>query len=262
MKKKTLKHIYLFFSSVFIFLLHLPFVFAKTKSSSGNPGLSPLPKKEVKLTDTSLLGGKKPDSLLHTLPKSVYDSLRLNTLGLAQEVFDIAMRGMEKLKASGKIINDNIISVVDFSQESSRKRLYIIDLKHYRLLFNTWVAHGLNSGQEYATDFSNTPSSNKSSLGFYTTLDPYMGRNGYSLRLEGLERGFNDNARNRDIVIHGADYVNEEYIRSQGWIGRSWGCPAVHPAVSRAVINEIKNGTCLFIYSPNQRYLHQSRLIN
>ena len=139
--------------------------------------------------------------------------------------------------------------------------MFVIDLKSQKLLFKTYVAHGMNSGKEMARFFSNTPESNKSSLGFYTTSDTYMGKHGYSLHLNGLEKGFNDKAFERDIVMHAADYVNESVIRSTGYAGRSWGCPAVPEKLSKPIIDQIKNGTCLFIYAPDRNYMHRSQLI-
>jgi L,D-transpeptidase catalytic domain len=257
-QNKTIRRFYLFISSIFIFLLHLPFVFAKSKPHTGALNAGEVAKKEIQLIDTMLTGCI---SKLTTVQKDLYDSLRLHTLGLTREVFDLTMRGFNRLKAAGKIVNDNVLSIADFSQPSGNKRLYIIDVKNYRVLFNTWVAHGSRSGEVYATEFSNTPSSNKSSLGFYTTADTYMGRHGYSLHLQGQERGFNDNAYNRDIVVHGADYVSPAYADAQGRIGRSWGCPAVPPELNNRIIEKIKNGSCLFIYSPNQRYLNSSDLV-
>ncbi len=191
----------------------------------------------------------------------IYDSLRLNLMGLSQQAFQYAMHGFDYLVKAGKITNDKIISIVDFSQPSYKKRLFVIDLHTCKVVFNTYVAHGVNSGKEFAEQFSNRPESNQSSLGFYETLDTYIGKNGYSLHLQGLEKGFNDNADNRAIVMHGADYVSEEYIQSQGYIGRSWGCPAVPEKLHKPIINKIKNGTCLFIFSPNKNYLIHSQLL-
>lgn len=192
---------------------------------------------------------------------AMYDSLRLQEMGLNEKVFRIALKGMEKLRTMGRLSNDRIISIVDFSQPSVQRRLYVIDLENCTVLYNTLVAHGMKSGKEKALSFSNKPSSHKSSLGFYVTSKTYQGSNGYSLRLQGCEKGFNDNAAKRAIVIHGADYVNEEYISSQGYIGRSQGCPALPPQLSKEMIDEMKEGSCLFIYHPNPQYLATSRLI-
>ncbi len=192
---------------------------------------------------------------------SVYDSLRLNLCGLSQQAFQYAMQGFDYLVKGGKISNSKILSIIDFSQPSNKKRLFIIDLDNYKVLFNTYVAHGMNSGKEYASQFSNNPESNKSSLGFYETAETYIGKNGYSLHLQGLEKGINDKADSRAIVMHGADYVSEDYVRMQGYIGRSQGCPAVPEKLHKPIINKIKNGTCLFIYSLNRNYFIHSKII-
>jgi hypothetical protein len=159
----------------------------------------------------------------------------------------------------GKLLNDSIISIIDFSLPSNQKRLFILDLKHYKVLFNTLVAHGRNTGREWANSFSNQNSSFKSSPGFYITRETYEGKNGFSLKLEGVENGINDNAFERGIVIHGANYVCDDFVNAQGYIGRSQGCPAVPVQVSRPIINTIKNGTCLFVYHPS--YINRSPLL-
>lgn len=192
----------------------------------------------------------------------LYDSLHLDRHGLSRRAFEYAMQGLECLKQTGDIAKDDVISIVDFSLPSSSKRLFVIDLNSFKVLYCTYVAHGYNSGLEYANQFSNKPQSNKSSLGFYKTLGTYMGAHGYSLKLQGLERGINDNANRRDIVIHGAAYVSEGLIRAQGYLGRSQGCPAVPEKLHKPIINKIKNGTCLFIYSPDKNYLRHSRILN
>ena len=191
----------------------------------------------------------------------MYDSLRLNVMGLSKQAFQYAMQGFNYLAKAGQFTNDKIISIVDFSQPSSKKRLFVIDLDKMKVVFNTYVAHGANSGKEYANSFSNQPESNKSSLGFYETLNTYNGKNGYSLHLQGLEKGINDKADSRAIVMHGAEYVNEALIQSQGYIGRSWGCPAVPERLHKPIIDKIKNGTCLFIYSPDKNYFIHSQLL-
>lgn len=262
MSKKSLKNVYLFFSSVFIFLLHLPFVFAKTKPlpvAAGN-------KQKAAASFTFFYDLYTPlnDTLTAAsgVSKDLYDSLMLHTFGLGRKVYDYALKGYNKLMDAGKIENANVLTIVDFSQPSANKRLYVIDMRKREVIFNTWVAHGKNSGREMATNFSNAPESYKSSLGFYVTSNAYNGDNGYSLKLNGLERGFNDNANNRAIVMHGADYVNYNYVRSQGWIGRSLGCPAVAPQLIRPIVEKIKNGSCLFIFSDNRRYLTASPVLN
>ncbi len=199
----------------------------------------------------------KPDSSQFSL----YDSLQLQTLGLSRQAFDYAIAGYNKLQESGKIINDQVLSIIDFSLPSSAKRLFVIDVKNVALLFNTYVSHGKNSGKEMANEFSNKPQSFKSSLGFYVTSGTYIGKHGYAMRLIGEEKGINDNAYNRGIVMHSAAYVSEAYIHSQGYIGRSEGCPAVPAKLHKAIIEKIKNGSCLFMYSPTKYYSAKSSFI-
>ena len=146
-------------------------------------------------------------------------------------------------------------------RKSSAKRLFIIDMQKMEIVVNTLVAHGRNSGVLFAKNFSNKNNSYQSSLGFYITGEIYKGKHGMSLQLTGIETGINDKAKQRAIVMHGADYVNEGLIHSQGYIGRSQGCPAVPEKLHKPIINKIKNGTCLFIYSPNKNYLIHSRIL-
>jgi hypothetical protein len=172
---------------------------------------------------------------------SLYDSLDLGSKGLSKEAFTTALNGYNKLLASGKITNSKL-TIADFSQASTKNRLYVIDLKSKKLLFNTMVAHGKNSGELMATRFSNTNESNQSSLGFYVTGEKYQGKHGLSMRLDGME-ATNSNARERAIVMHAADYVNEGFAKARGYIGRSWGCPAVSPELNEPIIKEIGNGS-------------------
>ena len=193
---------------------------------------------------------------------SVYESLDLEKLGLSKEAYDFAIKGHEYLAANGKLQNPDILSIVDFSLPSSQKRLFIVDLKNNKLLFHTYVAHGRGSGMEMANEFSNVAESYKSSLGFYVTGDTYEGKHGLSMRLLGQDKGFNDNANDRAIVMHSADYVSEATIKEQGRLGRSHGCPAVPEELNKPIIDTIKNGTCLFLYSPSEQYAANSTIIN
>lgn len=244
--KNMLKAIYLLVSSFVIGILHFPFVFAK--SASGSKAFVHRP------------ANSPADSLALFPPvKSVYDSLHLGMKGLSPEAFEYAQKGFDKLIEDGQLLNDSIITIIDFSLPSSEKRLFIIDTKNYRVLFNTLVSHGRNTGREMATNFSNRPSSYMSSPGFFITRETYEGKNGYSLKLEGVEKGINDKAYDRGIVVHGAAYVNEALAQQRGYIGRSQGCPAVPEQVAHSVINRIKNGSCLFIYHPS--YVRNSVLL-
>lgn len=191
----------------------------------------------------------------------LYDSLQLNLKGLSKEAYNYALLGYNKLLQSGKLKNDETLTIIDFSLPSTAKRLFVIDMKLGSVLFNSLVSHGRNSGKDMASEFSNSTNSFKSSLGFYVTSDTYMGKHGLSMRLEGEEKGINDNALTRGIVMHSAEYVNEALIRSQGYIGRSQGCPAVPPQLHKAIIEKIKNGSCLFMYSPAKYYLSKSTFV-
>jgi hypothetical protein len=193
---------------------------------------------------------------------SIYDSMRLGRSGLNQKAFEYAWRGYHNLLKKGIVQKSNVLSICDFTQSSRRKRLYVIDVTHRKLLYNTFVAHGMNSGVEYATSFSNQPESFKSSLGFYLTKKSYTGRNGLSLKIIGLEKGYNDLAAKRNIVLHGADYIGNEYLANNGEMGRSLGCAAIPNQMNPKIIKSIKNGSALFMYYPAKKYLSSSTVIN
>ncbi len=243
-----IKKVYLYFSAVFAFMLHLPFAFGNQASN--------IFKKSIKAIVTADSSAAAPKFA------TVYDSLKLNINGLSEHAYIYAIKGYNFLKATGKIANTSIISIVDFTKPSNQKRLFVIDLQQYKLLYKTYVAHGQGSGALMATNFSNVPESFQSSLGFFKTSTPYMGKNGFSLHLEGMEKGINDKAYERSIVIHGANYVSQNYIDNTGSLGRSWGCPALPENVNKPIIEKIKNGSCLFIFSENKKYLNKSAIIN
>jgi hypothetical protein len=193
----------------------------------------------------------------------IFTEVDLQGSGLSKDVFNLAIKGLSKLDANGKIQNHNIVTIADYSQSSNKKRLYVIDLQNKKLLFNTYVAHGRNTGEEYASSFSNVEGSYKSSLGFYVTEKPIIGPStGYSLILYGVEKGINDNALKREIIIHAADYATESFIEKNGRLGRSFGCPVLPPELNKEIIETIKGGTCLFIYNPDKDYLYSSSLLN
>jgi len=204
----------------------------------------------------------KDNSPLANTNAAYYEQWGLGAAGLSKRAFNYAMKGFRYLNRANLITKKNIISIVDFSKPSTQKRLYVIDVSSGKVLFNTWVAHGQNSGNAYANQFSNLPESHQSSLGFYVTMDTYNGGNGYSLRLKGCEKGINDNAFERSIVVHGADYVNGNYINNRGIAGRSYGCPAIPTALSQKIIDVIKNGSCLFLYHPTKKYCSRSKILN
>lgn len=193
--------------------------------------------------------------------KNKYNQWNLAATGLAETTFEYAMNGYAYLDEKQLLHNKNVVTIVDLSKTSDQKRLYVLDVTEGKVLFNTLVAHGKNSGLEYATKFSNADKSHQTSLGFYITMDTYSGENGYSLRLQGCEKGFNDRAYSRAIVMHGSDYVSEQFIQNTGHLGRSYGCPSVPLKYHKAIIDLIKGGSCLFIYHPTSQYIKQSKLI-
>ncbi len=165
--------------------------------------------------------------------------------------FEVFNSAMLHYRLTEGIRKKNLLTIIDFSKPSTDKRFFVIDLQKKELLYQCLVAHGRNSGENIASSFSNEPESLKSSLGLYLTAETYTGKHGYSLRLDGLEANINDNARVREIVIHGADYVSREFIKKYGRLGRSWGCPALPPEISKEVIERIRGGSCLFIFGRN-----------
>ncbi|MCD9006256.1 murein L,D-transpeptidase catalytic domain family protein [Luteimonas sp. XNQY3] len=193
------------------------------------------------------------DPLLDTLARSA-PRLDRKVLQLATRALACAMRQPHARPAT--------LSVIDYSLPSTQPRLWVFDLARNTLLFEEWVAHGRNTGENLATRFSNREGSFMSSLGVFLTQETYHGQNGYSLRLQGLEPGFNDRARERAIVIHGAPYVNPLAATGQGRLGRSLGCPAVRPAIARQLIDTIRDGSLVFAYYPDADWLRQSQLLD
>lgn len=191
-----------------------------------------------------------------------YNNLHSNEFLLPKlESFSEALKGYYLLKEKG-LIQKDILTLVDFSLSSNTKRLWVINLTTGEILFNTLVAHGRNTGDEFASAFSNSAESYKSSLGFYATGEIYSGKHGMSLKLDGLEKGVNDNARARGVVMHAAEYVSNSFIKNNHRLGRSQGCPAVPVALSKEIISTIKNKSCLFIYHPSRAFKLASELVS
>lgn len=186
----------------------------------------------------------------------LYDSVGLEGK-LDKCIFLQALAGYDKIKEH----KNDMLTIIDFSQPSSNERMFVIDMRKKKLLFSSVVSHGRNSGRIYATDFSNQNGSYKSSLGFYMTGNTYKGKNGYSLTLDGLEKGINDNAKKRAIVVHGAGYCNPDIVRNGGMLGRSLGCPAIPLNLTKKIIDTIKGGSVMFIYGNSRHYLSQSKFI-
>jgi L,D-transpeptidase catalytic domain len=193
---------------------------------------------------------------------SLYEEIDLQDFGLTRQAFELAYKGYIYLAEHHRLSRDNVLSICDFSQSSRNKRLYVIDLQEKKVLINTFVAHGRNSGSEYAHSFSNNPKSHKSSLGFFITEHTYVGDHGLSLKIHGIERGINDKADRRNIVIHGSRYVGADFLEGNPFNGRSFGCPAIPYAETDEVIDAIKDGSCLFIYHPTKKYIVKSKIIN
>ena len=188
-------------------------------------------------------------------------SLLKQAAGLKPEVLEKGLKARHAVIEEGIMGRQNVLTVIDFSLPSAVKRLWTFDLSERRLLFYEYVAHGMASGEDETVSFSNEWESYESSIGVYLTDVPYIGKNGYSLRLVGLEPGFNDNAYSRAVVLHGAPYVSEKMIQKFGRLGRSYGCPAVRLEIATQLIDKIKYGSLLFIYSPQENWLKKSHYL-
>lgn len=240
-------------ASLLCLLLTTPFLISGTYSVDSGTSIT--------LNKTGNLP-KTEKQLLQEEAMALYDSLGLKRIGLNKKAFEFAWQGYKYLLDAGMLYNKEVISICDFSQSSRHKRLYIIDVETMKVLVNTYVAHGRKSGGEYARSFSNNPESHKSSLGFYITGKTYYGGHGLSLTIDGLERGINDKADQRNIVVHGSDYVGSNFLQSNRFNGRSYGCPAVPAKDTEQIINTIKDGSCLFIYHPTKDYISKSKILN
>jgi hypothetical protein len=211
---------------------------------------------------TATKAPKSPATAVAAETLDLYNSMNLKKIGLSIKAFEYALKGYKLLVESGKVVKGQVLSICDFSQSSRRKRFYVIDMAEKKVLINTWVAHGRNSGGEYARSFSNNPESHKSSLGFYVTSNTYYGSHGLSLKIEGLEKNINDRADERNIVIHGSEYVGASFLSHSPINGRSFGCPALPAKETGKVIETIKDGSCLFIYHPTKSYIEKSKVLN
>lgn len=208
----------------------------------------------------------KNHAVVHTSAASLYDNedriaYLSQKFNINKAAISIAIKGYEKLRELGQISNSMYLTIVDFSKPSNTERFYVIDMLKEQLVIKTLVAHGKNSGALIPSEFSNKMSSLKSSLGFYVTGNTYRGKHGTSLILDGVEKGINDQAKNRAIVLHGANYVSSNLVSDgQTPIGRSFGCPAVPNNKVKSIIATIKGGTCMFVYAPNSEYAQKSML--
>jgi hypothetical protein len=192
---------------------------------------------------------------------SIYDKVGLLSFGLEREVFYKAYKGYQYLLNKKKLRKSNLLTICDYSQSSTSERLYVIDLKAGKLIYNTFVAHGKYSGEEFATSFSNIENSNKSSLGFMVTAETYIGKAGLSMRFDGIERGINDQVRSRDIVLHGSTFVSRS-LSGSGTISKSLGCPAVPFGIHKKIIETIKGGSCFYVNHSDRWYTRTSPVLN
>jgi hypothetical protein len=185
----------------------------------------------------------------------------VNDQDLNVEAFNIALKGYYSLLLENQLENKKYLTIVDMSLSANVERFFVIDMETQQLVYKSLVAHGRNTGEEFASKFSNKQSSYQTSLGFYKTAETYDGKRGFSMKLDGLEFS-NSKARDRGIIIHGADYVSEEFVQENGRLGRSLGCPSLPMDSYRETINILKEGSCLFIYYPQKNYLSHSKLVN
>jgi hypothetical protein len=219
------------------------------------PGMT----RTVEAAGSSSSSSSEASAAMSALDPAAWDDAEVGNIN--PKVFATALGAALKAIERGDVTNPGTLTVIDFSKPSTSRRMWVYDLRTRRLLFDELVSHGRGSGLTMATAFSNEPESNRSSLGLYRTAETYIGKHGYSLRIDGLEPGINDKARERAIVMHAADYVNESAARAQGYLGRSLGCPALRPEVARQVIDAVKGGGLLFAYYPDQRWLKTSKYI-
>jgi hypothetical protein len=194
--------------------------------------------------------------------QQLYSIMNLKAYDLTYEVFRYGMIGYYNLQREGKLNDKNLLSIIDFTQPSSSKRFYVLDLNTLQVRYHSYVSHGRNTGENIAKSFSNAVHSNQSSMGFYVTAETYVGSKGYSLKLDGVETGYNDNMRNRAVVMHEADYVSEYWIKQYGRLGRSQGCPALPKEIAHQVIDVIKNHTAIFAYFNDAAYINTSAYLN
>ncbi|WP_321287657.1 murein L,D-transpeptidase catalytic domain family protein [uncultured Sunxiuqinia sp.] len=235
-------------SFIFIFLLF----FCWTTES----GFTATIESEVKKTDSEKIFLSESELIYNNLKHSESGSLP------SFEAFSLALKGFNNLKIVPENLKKDILTIVDFSLSSCEKRLWVIDMKKNKVLYNDLVAHGKNSGANFAKKFSNIPNTNMSSLGFYVTGKTYQGKHGLSLYLDGMDRELNANARKRSIVMHGAKYVSHDFIKKYGRLGRSLGCPSLSMDIYKDVIQTIQGGSCLFIYYPDKQFLAKSTILN
>ena len=194
-----------------------------------------------------------------SLSREAFEGASLGSI--ESTVLDLALHAASCAVRTGAVANPKTLTVIDYSRPSSQQRMWVIDLTTRELLYQELVAHGQGSGLAQANAFSNEPETHRTSLGLFKTDDTYVGKNGYSLRLDGLDKGINDKARERAIVMHGAPYVSEAFVRANGRLGRSWGCPAIRKDIAKAMIDRVKGGGLVFAYYPDAKWLKSSKFL-
>lgn len=232
-----------------LFPLFAPLIF----SPMASPISTSAAKKNTKSTSKATVASYKIMQF-DEVAYSLYNEMELSKSGLKYEIFSKALTGYYNMKHEGKLSGKPVLTMVDFTKSSTQKRLWVVDVEKKELLHHTYVAHGRNSGLEYAENFSNDDKSYMSSIGFYVTQNTYQGKHGLSLRLNGLDEGFNTNALDRCIVIHGAEYANPDIIEKAGRLGRSLGCPALPMEEHQEIINTVKENTAMYIHAANDAY--------
>lgn len=233
----------------------LLFSFAFTNSNETRP-VSEIPEVSASVLNP------EPELLFAEKVENLYSEFAENANSLpALTIFERALKGYEKLE-NKNLVKNKLLTVIDFGLSSKKKRMWIMDMENKEVLYHTYVTHGKNTGGEFATKFSNTVNSLQSSLGFYVTAETYYGKNGLSLFIDGMEKGFNSNARKRYVVIHGSDYAEPGVINRLGRLGRSYGCPAVPNTIAKDLIHLIKGESVVFIHKDDENYLQKSSLLN
>jgi hypothetical protein len=210
----------------------------------------------------SLITSTNISAAKHSRIEADARTIASKTENLKPDVIKLALEAFHNAKSSGVHVKKPIVTVIDYTLASTKKRLWVVDVESKKVLHNALVAHGKHSGENYTTSVSNKTGSLQTSVGVFLTGETYFGRDGYSLRIDGLENGFNDLARKRTIVFHGAPYVSEKFVKAVGRIGRSWGCPAVPKEQAKPIIDNIKNGSLIFAYYKHPQWLSQSKFIN
>ena len=247
--------------AILLSLSALPFALAGSSTASAQTDDLPLVNSEP-AEDAQVDLSQQPAAEPTVPSAGAIDFAAAEAAGVSVDVLRMALNAVQCGVASGDLVAPPTLTVIDYSRPSTEPRLWVFDLHTGALLFHELVAHGRGTGENLAEHFSDEMNSHQSSLGLFVTRDTYVGNNGYSLRLEGLERGFNSRAMERAVVMHGAPYVSEEFATRQGRLGRSWGCPALRQAVAHKVIDTVRGGGVIFSYYPDQKWLTTSRFLN